>query len=267
MNTTTTRPTATAGDVPYPFEPTPRLLRRLRRQKKLKAADAEVLGVLLDFRLTYRDSCWCTKKVIARELGISERTVQYRLERLEQAGVIRKVQVSGPHQEDPDEPRNRTGWRIYFLFITERTNLDRGTDRRDREARKRRPDACNEPPEVRQLSASPPAPEVRRDACIESAEREQLLAPSPAAEREQLFAPSEGATSCFESEMDPQLETRTTTTLDGGAGPGREARRRRLFRPPIRSRRRNRRPLPGRPRTGPTSSLHAPRRRLTRCCS
>jgi hypothetical protein len=60
--------------------------------------------------------CWCSKPTIAAELGVAERTVQYALERLERAGVIRQVPVAPPGRPDPDEPKNRTGWRIYLGY-------------------------------------------------------------------------------------------------------------------------------------------------------
>jgi hypothetical protein len=78
MVNTATRPATAEKDFAYPYDAM-RTCRELRRDKKLKPGDAEVLGVLLRFRLTYRDSCWCPKKVIARELSISERSAQYRV--------------------------------------------------------------------------------------------------------------------------------------------------------------------------------------------
>ena len=187
---TSTRP-STDRKLPYAFEPTPRLIRLLRRSGKLKAADAEVLGILLDYRRLFPDSCWCSKQTIARELDISERSVQYALERLAKAGVIHQVQVSGPGQPDPSEPRNRTGWRIYFLFITNRRDLGPGPDRRPPAERKRLDDACNDPPEMRQLFASSPAAEMRQDP-----------------------APPDGARFCFESQTEASLDFTTTTPGD-----------------------------------------------------
>jgi hypothetical protein len=164
--TAATTETGPASDrrIPYAFDPTPKLVRQLRREKKLKRGDAEVLGVLLSFRRAFRDSCWCSVPKIAAELGISERTVQYALARLEAAGVIRQVRVAGPNQPDPDEPRNRTGWRVYFLFITERTDLPPGPDRRPPEERRRGDSAPRDdatfciisPPEMMQGIASTP---------------------------------------------------------------------------------------------------------------
>ena len=183
------KPATVNNKIPYDFRPDPKFIRDLIRRHDLRRVDGDVLQVLLDFRIIHRDSCWCSKKKIASELGISERTVQYALERLEKARVICRAQVSGPHQEDPDEPRNRTGWRIYFLFITDRTTFGPGPDRRPPLERKR-----------------------RESASLHIPREEAIFASSPDLERKQLSASSEEATFCFESKMDPKPELKTTTS-------------------------------------------------------
>jgi hypothetical protein len=193
MNAATTA-TGRAVDrrIPYPFDPTPKLVRRLRRDKKLKRGDAEVLGVLLSFRRAFRDSCWCSVPKIAAELGLSERTVQYALARLEAAGVIRQVRVAGPNQPDPDEPRNRTGWRIYFLFITERTDLPPGPDRRPPGERRR----------------GDPAPRDDAKSCI--------ISPP---EMMQGIAPTPDAGFCIQSEDSLSSNRDASEDLEGPGGP------------------------------------------------
>jgi hypothetical protein len=110
--------------------PTPRLVDALIKQKKLSRVDRDVLGILLDFRTHFKDSAWCCKRTIAAELGRSVRTVQRSLERLGLYGIIRQARVASPGQPDPDEPRNKTGWRIYFLWITTRSDFGPAPDRR-----------------------------------------------------------------------------------------------------------------------------------------
>ncbi len=115
--------------------PAPRLVDALIKQKKLGRVDKDVLGVLLDFRTHFKDSAWCAKGTIAAALGRSEKTVQRSLERLGKYGIIRQARVASPGHPDPDEPRNKTGWRIYFLWITARTDFGPAPDRRAPEGR------------------------------------------------------------------------------------------------------------------------------------
>jgi hypothetical protein len=102
----------------YPFDPPPKLLHDLIRAKVLKTRDQAVLVELLRWRFHFQDSCWVAKATIARNLQCSDRTVQRSLDRLQAAGLIRRVDVSLPGHTDPDDPRNHTGSRIYFLWIT-----------------------------------------------------------------------------------------------------------------------------------------------------
>jgi hypothetical protein len=98
----------------YSFDAMPTAMLGMVRDGKLKAIDALVLTVLLRFRRRSRDSCWCAKHTLSKEIGRTERTVRSSLRRLGECGLIEQVPVPKP---DPDEPRNRTGWRIVFLWL------------------------------------------------------------------------------------------------------------------------------------------------------
>jgi hypothetical protein len=119
-NRARTDPKANSADrrIPYPFDPAPKLLHDLIRDKALKPRDQAVLVELLRWRFQFQGSCWVAKATIARNLQCSERTVQRSLDRLQHAGLIRRVDVSLPGHPDPDDPRNHTGSRIDFLWIT-----------------------------------------------------------------------------------------------------------------------------------------------------
>jgi hypothetical protein len=89
-------------------------------RRKILPIDFTVLAILLRYRTRLKNSCWTTVARIAGELDCCERTVQRSLKRLKDAKVIRHVQVA-PHGEmDPDEPRNRTGWRFYFVWLDDK---------------------------------------------------------------------------------------------------------------------------------------------------
>lgn len=98
----------------YTFTGCPNFVEGLVKQGKLKASDVLVLNNLLKYRL---HCCWCwrPKGKIAEDLGYSPRTVQRSFDRLGRAGVIEQKALDGP---DPDDTRNWTGWRVYFLWLT-----------------------------------------------------------------------------------------------------------------------------------------------------
>jgi hypothetical protein len=100
--------------IPYPFDATPKRVKELVKQGSLEPIDVLVLDELLRWRLHFVASCWCAVATIADNLGYSSRTVSRSLGRLEAAGVIDQRRVPKP---DPDEPRNKTGWRITFLWL------------------------------------------------------------------------------------------------------------------------------------------------------
>jgi hypothetical protein len=100
----------------YAFDPVPKAAADLVATKALKGIDTQVLTILLRYRSRLRDSCWTTIPRLAAGVGRTDRTVQSALRRLTLAGLIRHVAVGIP---DPDEPRNRTGWRFYFAFMDE----------------------------------------------------------------------------------------------------------------------------------------------------
>lgn len=100
--------------VGYEFDVPPRCVLDDIRPQKLSRIDSDVLGVMLRFRRTHKASVWITKGVIAEALGVDERTVRRSLARLKQFGWISHHRVPKP---DPDDPKNRTGWRFVFLWI------------------------------------------------------------------------------------------------------------------------------------------------------
>ncbi len=91
-----------------------RLERRKILNDRLRPVDADVLGVLLRYNRRRKDSCWSSKGIIARRIGRTERTVQHALRRLTERGFIAHVPVEAP---EPDEPANRTGFRILLRFV------------------------------------------------------------------------------------------------------------------------------------------------------
>ena len=98
----------------YRFDPVPCWVAGLIRERHLKPVDELVLKHLLRFRKRAKDSCWASKATIAAEVGCSTRTVQRAYERLGRHGLIEQKPTATP---DPDDSRNRTGWRIVFLWM------------------------------------------------------------------------------------------------------------------------------------------------------
>src|SRR4051794_23025461 len=76
-----------------PREPDPEKERARRRMlnDRLQLLDADVMTVLLRFRLRIRHSCWCTNEVIAREVGRELRSVQSSIRRLDLHGFIKRI--------------------------------------------------------------------------------------------------------------------------------------------------------------------------------
>jgi len=109
------RQRADGGPLGYLFDPVPQFIDGLLRDRTIKPIDQVVIGKLLRFRNRVKDSCWCSKATVAAMCGCSPRTVQRSLDRLGRAGVIEQKRVATP---DPDDPGNRTGWRIVFLWLT-----------------------------------------------------------------------------------------------------------------------------------------------------
>src|SRR5262245_1338679 len=105
---------STKPGVGYRFIPTPALARNLCVSKRIKPDDVFLLNVLLQLRRGLTGSCWTTVGYLERRLGWSESKVHRTLARLRKAGLIRHERVS---KVDPDDPANKTGWRIYFHFI------------------------------------------------------------------------------------------------------------------------------------------------------
>lgn len=107
----TARPKGTP--VGYRFDPVPAFVSAFLLDRTLKPVDELVLKHLLRFR-RFPHWCWCAKAKLAAEVGRSPRTVQRAFDRLGRAGLIEQRPLAGA---DPDDPRNRTGWRIVFLWI------------------------------------------------------------------------------------------------------------------------------------------------------
>lgn len=98
----------------YKFDPVPRAAFEASKAKKILSGDIEVLAALLRFRSRLKFACWCTNRTIASKVGCSVRTIQRAIIRLSKAGLIAQEDLGG---SDPDDPRNRTGWRIVFLWL------------------------------------------------------------------------------------------------------------------------------------------------------
>jgi len=115
-------PEPASGRLGYSFDPIPR---RIRENPRLKPIDRDVVAILIGFAVWRRDSCWAAVSGIASRLpamrkgrsgspSACDRTVQRSIDRLKAEGEIRHERVAKP---DPDDPRNRTGWRFYFNWI------------------------------------------------------------------------------------------------------------------------------------------------------
>jgi predicted transcriptional regulator len=107
-------PRKTGRKLDYRFDPVPKIATDLVAAGTLQPIDLQVLALLLRYRSRLRTSCWTTIPHLAREIERSERTVQRSLKRLQAAGLIHHVEVPTP---DPDEPRNKTGWRFQFAWM------------------------------------------------------------------------------------------------------------------------------------------------------
>jgi hypothetical protein len=105
--------------IAYQFIAVPRAI---MRDIRLKPIDHAVVAVLISFAILYRDRCWCTVGCIASRVAgragasVSVRTVQRSIGRLIAAGHIARERVPLP---DPEDARNRTGWRFRFLFAVD----------------------------------------------------------------------------------------------------------------------------------------------------
>lgn len=107
----------------------------LFRAGTLLRGDADVLHRLLALRRESEDSTWTTKDVLARDFGCSARTVKRSFKRLETAGLIAQVELG--NSPDPDDPTNRTGWRIYFPFVPGCRHTASTVDRRPNASRQK----------------------------------------------------------------------------------------------------------------------------------
>jgi hypothetical protein len=117
--------------VGYAYDPVPKSVRYDRR---LKAIDHVIVAILVSLAIWRRDSCWTTIRFIASQIPairpgrsglavVCEKTVQRSIKRLMDCGHIRREAVPIP---DPDDPRNTTGYRYYFLCHVGRATQVRG---------------------------------------------------------------------------------------------------------------------------------------------
>lgn len=107
-------PTTPVRRLGYSFDPVPIFVEKKIRDGDLNGTDERVLTHLLRFRDRLKFSCWTSKATLAAKMGCSPRTVQRSFGRLSRAGVIAQQRLTVP---DPDDPRNRTGWRIVFPWL------------------------------------------------------------------------------------------------------------------------------------------------------
>jgi hypothetical protein len=107
---------ARRNPIDWKFDAPPRDILKDIRRGKLSRIDKDVLGVAVRYRTIRKDSAWVTKRTIADELGVTPRHVQSSIARLVRFRWIDHVEVG---REDPDDPRNKTGWRWVFLWVTE----------------------------------------------------------------------------------------------------------------------------------------------------
>src|SRR5262249_37407117 len=98
----------------YDFDPIPKCTLELIRNKRLKPQTIVVLQVMLRYRKKKTNSGWTTTDRLALETGFSEATVNRYLTQLKTVRLIERRKLLGP---DPIDPKNRTGYRFYFLFI------------------------------------------------------------------------------------------------------------------------------------------------------
>ena len=159
---------------PFPYEHSlPRFVEKLVRQRTLNRkprngeplnadrdvgltrTDAEILRRTLDWRTIFPDSCWVTRRTLAKQIGVSVDTIQDGWRRLEREKCIRLEQVAEPGEPDPLEPRNATGWRIHFLFVRTRATYGPGPDRRPNAERSKTPKR-RQSPTVREEDIFPP---------------------------------------------------------------------------------------------------------------
>jgi len=182
--------------LPAPSPDLPELERRRLRNDRLRDVDAVVMGELLGFRRCARTSVWCSKQTIADRIGMTTRTVQMSLRRLELHGFIEQVPVDVP---DPDEPSNRTGWRIVLLFMPGARRQGLGPDRR-------RPEERRGPAPrllIRPVS-SPPTPSEQAAPALVSTARKK-----PVSSRPRKPISSKNRAGALESQDKPQLDEST----------------------------------------------------------
>jgi hypothetical protein len=104
------------GAIGYLFDPIPRKAEAAVMSGALRPFDLWLLIRLIRLRGPLADSCWTTIPHLCKQLGQSKQTILRSLKRLIKARLIRRERVPRP---DPLEPRNRTGYRIIFLFMVE----------------------------------------------------------------------------------------------------------------------------------------------------
>lgn len=168
--------------LPRPDRSLPAAERRRIMNDRLRDLDIKVLGDLLGYRDPTGESCWRSKEAAAQTLGVDERSVQMSWRRLSLAGFIEQQLLTGAG-DDPIDPRNRTGWRIWFRFDASAKPLGTGPDRRTPIDRKKtRFEECDTA-----AVSSPPNPPI----ALESVEGERIPVSSKQHAGDTASSPSE----------------------------------------------------------------------------
>ncbi len=99
----------------YKFDPIPEIALDLVSEGKLTPTEYVVLAAFLRYCPRGATSAWTTIKKIEERTRLNERTIQRALKKLGEGchGLIVRAEVAKP---DPDDPRNRTGYRYHFRF-------------------------------------------------------------------------------------------------------------------------------------------------------
>ena len=137
MNATATTAKPSDRTVGYDFDPAPKRAGSCSSKARSAGPTISSSSSCSSSGEASRTSCWTTKAKIADALGVTTKTVQRSYRHLSLAQLISLHEVSPPGCSDPNEPANRTGWRIHFLFVNAVRSNAPGPDRRTPEARRK----------------------------------------------------------------------------------------------------------------------------------
>lgn len=181
-------PPPVPGKLGFHFDAVPQAVYDDFRAGWLKPIDLAVVVEMVRWgaKRGRRDSCWTTRKVIARAIDRDPRTVQSSWHRLAERGWIERDTFEGEDRFDADDPDNHTGSRIYFNWAPGRTRPGRDPaeappPRRKRGRPRKGADAGGEkivspPREVDFGGPAPAAPEAPPETLI-SPPRGKLASP------------------------------------------------------------------------------------------